>query len=60
MYNQAKADAGVKAVDWVSVVSEHVGGKKGGKDVSAQGSGVNVDAVDAAVAAAEEFAKLKL
>lgn len=52
--------SGFKAIDWANVVSEKVGGKKGGKDVSAQGSGTEVSAVDEALKLAGEFAKMKL
>jgi alanyl-tRNA synthetase len=51
---------GLKASDWAGVVSEKVGGKKGGKDESAQGSGDKPESVDAAIEAASEFAKLKI
>ncbi|CAO3626101.1 unnamed protein product [Cunninghamella blakesleeana] len=51
---------GFKASDWAAVVSEKVGGKKGGKDETAQGSGDNANGLDDAVKAAEEFAKLKI
>lgn len=52
--------SGFKAIDWASVVADKVGGKKGGKDVSAQGSGTEVAAVDEALKLADEFAKLKI
>jgi alanyl-tRNA synthetase len=52
--------SGFKAIDWASVVADKVGGKKGGKDVSAQGSGTEVSAVDEALKLADEFAKLKI
>ncbi|KAK9768732.1 Alanine--tRNA ligase [Basidiobolus ranarum] len=51
---------GLKAIEWASVVSEKLGGKKGGKEESAQGQGTNVDSVDEAVNIAEEFARMKL
>ncbi|ORX99184.1 alanyl-tRNA synthetase [Basidiobolus meristosporus CBS 931.73] len=51
---------GLKAIEWANVVSEKLGGKKGGKDESAQGQGTNVDSVDEAVSIAEEFARMKL
>ncbi|KAI9297516.1 mitochondrial and cytoplasmic alanine-tRNA ligase Ala1 [Neoconidiobolus thromboides FSU 785] len=47
---------GLKAVEWAGVVSELVGGKKGGKDESAQGAGTNPDKVPAAVLKATEYA----
>ncbi|RUS30311.1 hypothetical protein BC938DRAFT_479564 [Jimgerdemannia flammicorona] len=51
---------GLKASDWAGVVADKVGGKKGGKDDSAQGTGTEIDNVAEAVRAAEEFAKLKI
>ena len=54
------AKAGFKAIDWATVVADKVGGKKGGKDVSAQGSGTEIAAVDEALKLADEFAKLKV
>ncbi|KAL0073285.1 alanyl-tRNA synthetase [Phycomyces blakesleeanus] len=51
---------GLKASDWAGVVSEKVGGKKGGKEDSAQGSGDKIDGMADALKAAEEFAKLKI
>lgn len=52
--------SGLKATEWAGVVAEKVGGKKGGKDDAAQGSGDKIDGLDAAIKAAEEFAKLKI
>ncbi|CAG8612833.1 13378_t:CDS:2, partial [Racocetra fulgida] len=52
-------DKGLKAVDWAKVVSESVGGKSGGKDDAAQGSGTNVGEIDNALKVAEQFAKLQ-
>ncbi|KAI9304873.1 alanyl-tRNA synthetase [Cunninghamella echinulata] len=51
---------GFKASDWATVVSDKIGGKKGGKDETAQGSGDNINGLDDAIKAAEEFAKLKI
>ncbi|ORX62144.1 alanyl-tRNA synthetase [Hesseltinella vesiculosa] len=51
---------GLKASDWAGVVAEKIGGKKGGKDDAAQGSGDNVAGVDEAVQVAIDFAKLKV
>ncbi|CAO3583770.1 unnamed protein product [Absidia cylindrospora] len=53
-------DYGLKASEWAGVVADKVGGKKGGKDDSAQGSGDNVAGLDEAVKMADEFAKLKI
>ncbi|KAJ2237439.1 Alanine--tRNA ligase [Coemansia sp. RSA 1722] len=51
---------GLKANEWARCVSEIVGGKNGGKEESAQGSGVDVSKVDEAIKAAEEFVKTHL
>ena len=51
---------GLSAVEWASVVADKVGGKKGGKEEAAQGSGTKVEQADAALEAASAFAKLKL
>ncbi|CAG8606538.1 7151_t:CDS:10 [Cetraspora pellucida] len=53
-------DKGLKAADWAKVVSESVGGKSGGKDDAAQGSGTNASEIDNALKVAEQFAKLQL
>lgn len=51
---------GLKADEWVKSVSELLGGKCGGKDVSAQGSGPNIGCIKQAVETATQFAKQKL
>ena len=51
---------GLKADEWVKSVSELIGGKCGGKDVSAQGSGPNIGSVKKAVETATNFAQQKL
>ena len=51
---------GLKADEWVKSVSELIGGKCGGKDVSAQGSGPNIGCVKKAVETATNFAQQKL
>ncbi|CAG8495140.1 7842_t:CDS:10 [Funneliformis mosseae] len=53
-------EKGLKASEWAKTVSETVGGKSGGKDDSAQGSGTNIDKLDEAVKVAEQFAKLQI
>ncbi len=53
-------EKGFSAMEWATVVSSKVDGKKGGKDESAQGQGTNIEKVDEAVEAAILFAKLKL
>merc|ERR1719376_1112597 len=52
--------AKMKAVDWVSEIAAHVGGKPGGKDVMASTNGSGVDRVEEAVEIATKFAQLKL
>ena len=51
---------GLKASEWAQIVSDKVGGKKGGKDETAQGSGDRLEAVDEALTLAKAFASLKL
>jgi len=51
---------GLKADEWVKSVSELLGGKCGGKDLSAQGSGPNISCIRKAVETATQFAKQKL
>jgi alanyl-tRNA synthetase len=51
---------GLKASEWADVVAKQVGGKKGGKDETAQGSGDKPESIDQAIEAAAEFAKLKI
>ncbi|KAJ2410468.1 Alanine--tRNA ligase [Coemansia sp. RSA 2530] len=51
---------GLKASDWAAAVSAVVGGKKGGNDESAQGSGSEVAKIDDAIVAATEFAAVHL
>ncbi|KAG1150117.1 hypothetical protein G6F37_000606 [Rhizopus arrhizus] len=53
-------EKGLKASEWANVVCEKIGGKKGGKDDAAQGSGDKIDGLPDALKAAEEFAKLKI
>ncbi|KAG9306711.1 hypothetical protein G9A89_004258 [Geosiphon pyriformis] len=51
---------GLKAGDWAKAVAETVGGKSGGKDDTAQGSGTNIDNIDEALRVANQFAQLQL
>jgi len=51
---------GLKANEWVQKVSTVIGGKGGGKPLSAQGSGDKIGNVTEAMDLATEFAKLKL
>ncbi|OBZ91910.1 Alanine--tRNA ligase [Choanephora cucurbitarum] len=53
-------EKGLKASEWAAVVCEKIGGKKGGKDDAAQGSGDKIEGLSDALKAAEEFAKLKI
>ena len=53
-------EKGFKASEWAQVVCEKIGGKKGGKDDAAQGSGDKLEGLNDALKAAEEFAKLKI
>eukprot|EP00731_Ephydatia_muelleri_P026421 Em0018g521a len=57
---KAMVSQGLKADEWVKAVSAVIGGKSGGKDVSAQASGPHIDKLQEAVLVAEEFAKMKL
>jgi len=51
---------GLKADEWVRCVSEVIGGKAGGRELSAQGSGPNVHNLPVAVENAKKFSMLKL
>ncbi|KAJ7374691.1 Alanine--tRNA ligase, cytoplasmic [Desmophyllum pertusum] len=51
---------GLKADEWVKSVSELIGGKCGGKDLSAQGSGPNIGCLKKAMETATRFAQQKL
>ena len=57
---QALVQRGLKADEWLKPVSDILGGKSGGKEMSAQASGPNVERVSEAVEAAKKFAQLKL
>ena len=57
---QGLVEKGLKADEWVKVLSPLLGGKAGGKDTSAQGSGTNTDRLQEAVEAANQFAFSKL
>ncbi|KAJ1728917.1 Alanine--tRNA ligase [Coemansia biformis] len=51
---------GLRASEWAAAVAAVVGGKCGGKDESAQGSGTDASKVDEAVRVAEEHVKAHL
>ena len=53
-------DKGLKADEWVKCVSEVIGGKAGGRELSAQGSGPNVHNLSVAVENAKKFSSVKL
>lgn len=52
--------SGLKANEWVQAVSPTLGGKGGGKEMSAQASGPHYEALNEALQLAKEFAKLKM
>ncbi|CAB3999052.1 alanine--tRNA ligase, cytoplasmic [Paramuricea clavata] len=53
-------DQGLKANEWIGSVSSLLGGKGGGKEMSAQASGPHYEALHEALQLAKEFAKLKV
>lgn len=57
---QEVADKGLKASEWVQCISDLLDGKGGGKDLSAQATGKNIDCVEEALKLATKFAQLKL
>lgn len=57
---QAVAAKGLKANEWVTHVLTVLGGKGGGRELVAQGTGTQDDKVDEALKLAQDFAKLKL
>nr|CAD7407363.1 unnamed protein product [Timema poppensis] len=57
---KSAVDKGLKASDWVNLVSPLMQGKGGGKPESAQASGSNVACLQAALALATQFASDKL
>jgi len=54
------SEKGLKANEWMKAVAEVIGGKGGGKELSAQGSGDKISGLDKAMHLATEFASLKL
>uniref|UniRef100_UPI00398ED31B alanine--tRNA ligase, cytoplasmic n=1 Tax=Pristiophorus japonicus TaxID=55135 RepID=UPI00398ED31B len=57
---QEVVSRGLKASDWVGHISELLDGRGGGKDMSAQATGKNINSLDKALKLATEFAKLKI
>jgi len=53
------SENGLKANEWMKAVADVIGGKGGGKELSAQGSGDKISGVDKAMDLATEFASLK-
>ena len=51
---------GLKATEWAEVVVKVLGGRKGGKDDSAQGAGEHPEKVQEAIDLVKQFANLKL
>ena len=51
---------GLKADEWVKAVSMVIGGKCGGKAMSAEATGPHVEKLQEALQAARDFASLKL
>lgn len=54
------ANLGLKASEWVQELCPLLGGKGGGKDMSAQATGTNTDCMQEALQMANKFARLKL
>eukprot|EP00128_Syssomonas_multiformis_P013802 Colp12_sorted_trinity150504_noHs@33595 len=50
----------LKANEWVTVATDVLGGKCGGRDVSAQGTGSSLDKIDEALELCRKFAATKL
>ncbi|EDO36689.1 predicted protein [Nematostella vectensis] len=51
---------GLKADEWTGAIADILGGKSGGKEMSAQASGPNVGSIDKALSEAKQFANMKL
>ena len=51
---------GLKANEWISSIQALIDGKGGGKDVSAQATGVSLDKLDQVVKTAHSYAVQKL
>ncbi|XP_054631472.1 alanine--tRNA ligase, cytoplasmic [Dunckerocampus dactyliophorus] len=57
---QEKANRGLKASEWVQELCPLMDGKGGGKDMSAQATGRNMQCLQEALQMAQQFASLKL
>lgn len=57
---QETLPTGLNAKAWVDAVVPLIGGKGGGKDLSAQATGTHTQALHEALKLATEFAQLKL
>lgn len=57
---QETVSRGLKASEWVGHILELMDGRGGGKDMSAQATGKNINDLDKALKLATEFAKLKI
>lgn len=57
---QELIDRGLKADEWIGSVSALLGGKGGGKEMSAQASGPHYESLEKAMQLAKEFSKLKV
>lgn len=57
---QGLAGNGLTASDWVKSVTPIIGGKGGGSDTNAQGSGVKLDKLSEAVETAKQYASSRV
>ncbi|XP_041047338.1 alanine--tRNA ligase, cytoplasmic isoform X2 [Carcharodon carcharias] len=57
---QEVVSRGLKASDWVNHILNLLDGRGGGKDMSAQATGKNINSLDKALKLATEFAELKI
>jgi alanyl-tRNA synthetase len=57
---QCLAGNGLTASDWVKSVTAIIGGKGGGNETNAQGSGINVDKLSEALEAAKQYASSRV
>ncbi|XP_067905904.1 alanine--tRNA ligase, cytoplasmic [Heterodontus francisci] len=57
---QEVVNRGLKASDWVNHILDLLDGRGGGKDMSAQATGKNINSLDKALKLATEFAELKI